>query len=184
MEKGLLTKSEIDALMDLFETQQPRQRAADAEPAAPGVEVGALKTRLETMAVQWSAALATLTGRPSKVSLRTILRVSVIAAEASDAYYRCEMPRECYLICPESFVNFVNEKGLGALEEIPMTVHPLSAIDRALFESTGSFMAEGGRLWHVEKLPSWKPVIEARFDVEIVPLLRTTLRLVTDGQSV
>ena len=86
------------------------------------------------------------------------------------------------MLCAEALVNLVNEKSLGAGEEAPMVSHALSAIDRVLFETCGAFFTPGETLSSVERPPETAR-IEVRYVVEIVPLLRTTVRLVIDERD-
>ena len=64
-----------------------------------------------------------------------------------------------------------------------MVSHPLSEIDRALFENTGVFFSDGGGLAYEATPPEAGPRLEARFDVEIAPLLHTDIRLVIYEKS-
>jgi hypothetical protein len=182
MPKPLLSKAETDALMGLFDTRKPAKTDADFRKKGGDADddVAALKRVLESEALRWSEALASLTGHPAKVSLRTIVRVSGISAGAGEVCFRFAQAQGHFLICSEALVNLVNEKSLGAGEEPPMVTHPLSAIDRTLFEGCGAFFAREGELVFSENLPEEASRIEARYDIEIAPLLRTAVRLVID----
>ena len=184
MPKPLLSKAELDALMDLFgpeasgaERKQPRRNKAEKDGT-----VSVLKSACEAEARRWSEALERLLGHPSKVTLRSIVRIAGAATAPDEVCFRLGSGGERYLLCAEALVNLVNEKSLGAGEEAPMVSHALSAIDRALFETCGAFFAPGETLLSVEHPPETAR-IEVRYVVEIAPLLRTTVRLVIDERD-
>lgn len=181
MPKPLLSKAELDALMGLFDADRSGEENVKPSGERPQMkpDVGSLKTVFETEALRWAEALEKLTGHPARVTLRTIIRVSESGAEAGEVAYGMANGR--VLICAEALVNLVNEKSLGAGEEVPMVSHALSAIDRKLFEMSGAFFAESGDLSSAEKMPETAGRIEARYDIEIAPLLRTSVRLVSDA---
>jgi hypothetical protein len=180
MAEGLLSKDEIDALMSLFGTEPPAKK----KTAKRGKKaVDALKADLEANALGWAAALEALTGCPSKVTLRTIVKPSVVVAEGTHLLLRCAK-RERFLIIGRSLVNLVNEKSLGAPDLKPMLSHPLSKIDRELFETTGRLFSEESVLTRVNTLPDTEALYEARFEIEIEPLLRTALRMVVYDKPV
>ncbi|MEJ2467918.1 MAG: hypothetical protein P8Y65_07390 [Campylobacterales bacterium] len=180
MAEGLLSKDEIDALMSLFGSEPPVKKKA---PTRRKEGVDALKADLEAKALRWAAALKALTGCPSNVSLRTIVKTSRIAVDDTHLLLRCAR-RERFLLVPQSLVNLVNEKSLGALEPTPMLSHPLSEIDRELFETTGRLFSEEGVLKQEDALTDTGPLYEARFDLEVETLLRTTVRMVIRDQPV
>lgn len=180
MAEGLLSKDEIDALMSLFGSEPPAKKKT-ATRKKEGVD--ALKADLEAKALRWAAALKALTGCPSKVTLRTIVKTSRIAADDTHLFLRCAK-RERFLIVPQSLVNLINEKSLGAQDALPMLTHPLSEIDRELFETTGRLFSEEGVLKQEDALADTGTVYEARFDLEIEALLRTTVRMVIHDQPV
>lgn len=184
MQKGVLTQSEIDALMDLFETPpaQPRESGAGAADAA-SADIAVIKERCIALAETWSRALKEHIGHSAKVSLRSIVRTSPPVADDDHALYRVARQPDRFLLCPKSLINLVNEKRLGAFDEIPMLMHPLTAIDKALFEDTGSFFAREGALEQVGEASAAGTVLEARYDVEIAPYLRTKLRLFSHAES-
>ena len=185
MQKPLLSKAELDALMGLFDPGQPGTKSIkpDAEKREPKRDVGSLKSAFEAEGRRWSEALEMLTGHPAKVTLRTIVKASGPVVETGDVAYGLTTDGGRYFVCSEALVNLVNEKSLGAREELPMVTHALSAIDRALFEQCGAFFAEEGALVWAENPPETAGRIEARFDIEIAPILRTAVRLVTDAQA-
>jgi len=185
MPKPLLSKAEVDALMGLFEPGDPgTERAAPRreKAAANGDAVNALKSACEDEARRWSEALEKLTGHPTNVTLRSIVRAAGGPAEG-EVCFRLGSDGRRFLICSESLVNLVNEKSLGALEEPPALLHPLSAIDRALFEACGAFLGGEEGLVSLENPPEAAMRIEARYAVDIAPLLRTTVRLLIDEQD-
>jgi len=185
MPKPLLSKAELDALMGLFESGNPETKGeAGRQRTELKGDVGALKTVFASEARRWSRALETQTGHAAKVTLRTIVRASGPVAETGEVCFRLGQKGRRLLICSEALVNLVNEKCLGAREEPPMVSHALSEIDRALFEACGAFFAEEGTLLSVENPPETAARIEARYDIEIAPLLRTTVRLVIDEKDV
>ena len=173
MPGGVLTQAELDMLMALFGQSMPRQkRTADA-----GKKVAVLKETLETRAALWAAAFEAKSGYPATVTLRTILRVKRVEVEETEILVK-ESGTAHYFIMPAALVNLVNERSLGAFETLPMLSHPLSAIDRALFLSTGDFLSKGLLLAQPGQLPQKQRMIEAHFDVALKPLLRTTMRMV------
>jgi len=176
MARGVLTQAEIDALMELFGTRPPSERQVKAS-AVPEPAIGALRSELEATARQWAAALETLTGAPSTVTLHTIVRRGRTAGEEGQVLLRCA-EGDRFLIVPESLVNLLNERSLGALEPDPLLGHALTAIDKALFEMTGGFLAGGGSVEQVAQLPAGEEMLEARFDIAVAPILRTTLSIV------
>ncbi|MHC3994242.1 hypothetical protein ACXWTF_05390 [Thiomicrolovo sp. ZZH C-3] len=182
MAGGVLNQAEIDALMELFGTAPNSDR--QPKPAGkPQPEVGALRSELDATARRWEAALAALTGMPATVTLQSIVRRGRAAAEAGTVQLKCAEAGR-YLIVPEALVNLVNEKSLGAAETDPLLGHPLSAIDRALFETTGALFADGEGVSEVDRLPQGAKVLEARFDIAVGALLKTTVRLLLDEESV
>ncbi|WP_345973447.1 hypothetical protein [Sulfurimonas diazotrophicus] len=181
MARGVLNQAEVDALMELFGTA-PKSEQKPQHAEKPSPEVGALRSELEATARRWEAALAALTGAPVTVTLQSIVRRGRAAEEADAILLMCA-ERGRYLIVPEPLVNLVNEKSLGALEPDPLLGHPLSTIDKALFESTGALFAEGKGLAGLDRLPGGEKVLEARFDIAVAPLLKTTVRLLLDEES-
>jgi hypothetical protein len=180
MSEGLLSKDEIDALMSLFGAEPPAKKKM-VKSRQKGVD--ALKEDLEAKASGWAAALETLTGCPSKVTLRTIVKPSGVATDGTHLLVRCAK-QERFLIVARSLVNLINEKSLGAMEPEPMLSHPLSGIDRALFETTGRLFSEEGVMKLADTLPDTEALYEARFEIGIESLLHTTLRMVVYDKPV
>lgn len=182
MPKPLLSKAEVDALMGLFEPGEDRPAPRREKAETSGGALNALKSACEAEARRWSEALEKLTGHPSNVTLRSIVRAAGGPGEG-EVCFRLGRDGRRFLVCSESLVNLVNEKSLGALEEPPALLHALSAIDRALFEACGAFLGGEEGLVSLENPPEAATRIEARYAVDIAPLLRTTVRLLIDEQD-
>jgi len=181
MAGGILTRDEIDALMTLFSETPGTKEVLRVTRRTEPVRVRALRKRLEALAARWSAELKSVTGHAAKAGLRQIVKTSRVLPSESEVLYRCG-DTACYLVVGRALVNLVNEKSLGALASEPLLRHPLTSIDRALFETTGRLFAETGELSEAEALPEAGTLLEARFDIEIEPLLRTTVRLLLYDQ--
>lgn len=182
MSKKLLSKEEQDALLELFESAKPETKNADLkqEKAAKPAGLGALKAELESEAVHWAAALESLIGMQVRITLQRIVKTSDAALGSEEVCYRLGQYPDRYLICTVSLVNLVNEKSLGSQEEAPMVLHPLTEIDKGLFENSGAVFSGGRALIHMASLPAGRPRIEALYNVDIAPLMRSKVRMVID----
>lgn len=179
MSKGMLTQQEYDALMELFDSAQhpPRKDKAVSRQKRGHSTPEIIKNRCEALASEWSEELASLTGQTASVRLRTIVKKGMIDIGEEETLY--QSGERAYIVFSASLVNFVNEQRLGAQELIPQLMHPLTQIDRQLFEQTGALFSKREALTLVETPPLAPGWIEAGFDVEIAPFLRTTLRWVS-----
>jgi len=182
MSKKLLSKEEQDALLELFESARPEVKSAEPrhEKTRKTEGVAALKAELESEALHWEAALETLIGTKVRIRLHRIVKTSEAAPGYEEVCYRLKKHPERYLICAVSLVNLVNEKSLGAQEDAPMVLHPLTEIDKSLFESSGTVFTEGEGLTYTASLPAGRSRVEALYDIEISPLMRSKVRLVFD----
>lgn len=180
MEKGLLSQHEIDALMALFDSpvQGTEKQKASASPEGP--DIALLKSDLEHMARHWQSVFETQSSQTVGIRLQTIVRTASFHVAEDEVLYRISETPSRYLVCPASLINYINEKQLGALDQIPLLMHTPTAIDKKLFEQTGRMLAEQGTLTYVETLPDAARRIEARFSIEAAPFLRCTVRWITD----
>lgn len=177
MEKGLLSQHEIDALMALFDA--PVQ-GADRHTAPEVRDVAALKSDLERKAERWQEMMETEVSQPVGIRLQSIVRTSALHVAEDEVLYRAGDSPACYLICPASLINYLNEKMLGSLEQIPLLMHTPTAIDKALFEQTGRMFSEQDTLTCAEKTPDAAMRLEARFSIEAAPFLRCMVRWIAD----
>jgi hypothetical protein len=182
MSKKLLSKAEQDALLEIFNMPNPQKetgaaprRVRTAEPAE------ALQTELEAVASRWTEALKLKCTAEVSVALQQIVRHAEFTLGREECCYKMTVYPKRFLVCSSALINLVNEKALGSRAEIPLVSHALTEIDKGLFESSGAFFAGDSALSYCEKPPQGREWVEARFDVRIAPVLRTTLRLLIDA---
>lgn len=180
MQKGMLSVQEYEALMELFEGAKPASGEVQASEhkKRSGESAEALRHRYEALASEWMKAFFTVTGVKAHVRLRTIARKSRVETAEDEVIYRCG--EQEYMVCPAPLVNFINEQRLGAGDLIPELMHPLTQIDMQLFEQTAASLFHTESMTLTDRLPEGKPWIEAGFNLEIAPYLRTTFRWLND----
>lgn len=180
MRKGMLTEQEYDALMELFEgaRQIPQAEKPSVQTKSEKVQPNALKSRCEALASAWSEALTAVTGQTADIRLRMIVKKRMVDIGEDETVYRSG--DHTYIVCSEPLVNYINEQRLGAYDQIPQLMHPLTQIDKLLFERTGALLCNDESLTLVEKLHGQRGWLEARFDFKVAPFLRTTLRWASD----
>jgi|GEM_PF-6779174 len=187
--ENLLTPKETEALLSLFASR-------DAAPASSGNRTGeAPGKRSETVgkarklfartAERWKEGAEAATGLETACRLRSIVRPN---GPVRDGFYWFEAlrskERKMYVGVPEALVNLVNERALGAVEELPPPAHRLTRTDRVLFETTGRFFSGSptadAALRAVEAPGKAGRPLEAVFELQIRPLLRTEVLLRID----
>lgn len=191
MARSLLSKEEQDALMELFgtvpkspeeeEKRPPKKPVAASEARSESPEIARSVERLGCEAREWEVPLRELTGNDVSITLKKLLRLSALRKPDETPIY--QGGNRLYAV-PVPLVNLINEKSLGALNENPMLMHPLSPMDKTLFETTGSFFCNEGKLQTADNVFRSHTMIEAVFEIDIKPLLRTVLRVWYEDESV
>lgn len=171
MKKGLLSQEEFDTLMARFDRYAHKGGHAVRS-------VTALKTDLQRRAKRWREAMERTVCQSVGIRLRSIVRTSALSVAEDEVLYRSG--KDCYLICPASLINYLNERSLGSFEQIPLLMHTPTAIDTALFERTGRMFSGQDTLKYMERTPEAARRLEARFFIEAAPFLRCTLRWIVD----
>lgn len=194
---GLLTQKELDALKGIFASHGIPVKAQGADevpvPTAADRTAQRLQHCAQAWARQWQAALTVTLFRPTQIKLRSIRRRAKFLQKNNQYAYTIGTPAApvLHLFCMEPLINLVNETCLGARPDRAPEVHPLTALDRQLFERNGRFLAEAftprpgaaSAFRSDETCTELDDVLAIQYDVEIVPLLRTSIIVVASEKA-
>ncbi len=180
MQKGVLSKREYDALMELFESAKPvtETEQPSEQPVRMNTAPDALRSRYDALASEWAKSFFAVTGQTAYIRLRTIVKKRKFEKPEDEVVYRCG--EHTCLVCPAPLINYINEQRLGAYDQIPQLMHPLTQIDMLLFEQTAAVLFHEESMTLADTVPEGRVWIEAGFDLEIAPYLRTTFRWLHD----